>query len=77
MITVTDGNPTTGPDHEPLVASAKESGVILVSVSVGNNVDQEVMEALASTPDFLFNVDDFDGLPVIIEQIAQEASCSN
>ena len=70
IIVVTDGMGASNPNPLPQI---REDGVAVVSVGVGNNVDEGFLRSIATRPEF-FLTTDFDILPDLAGSI-QDAAC--
>ncbi|XP_041363645.1 uncharacterized protein LOC121379208 [Gigantopelta aegis] len=71
-IILTDGQSSKLPETVRQAARAHERGIYLFSVGIGQQTDVYELMAIASDPDedFVFKVDDFDGLTKITDLLA-------
>ena len=73
---ITDGRQTNdrGSYEELDIASKglKVSGVRVYGLGIGKNVDKKELELMASNPDFVTSVEDFDALGEVVEDIKTE-----
>ena len=73
---VTDGE-ANQPGGNPLIAAisaadaAKNDGILIFTIGVGNDVDLFHLAAYSSGPDFVAGIDDYDALEIVTPQIAE------
>lgn len=80
IVLLTDGNPNEPGGSNPVTDAiiqaniAKNDGILIFAVGIGNAVDQGTLDDYASAPteDFTALVDDFDGLGAVNTPIAQQ-----
>ena len=75
-IVITDGESNYDPDMTiPEANNARDSGVIMFAVGIGDQVSQNELIGIGNTPssDFVFNADDFATLPAILDQVVTAA----
>ena len=74
LIIMTDGQQTSAPDAVPLeeaVAPLRLNGVKVVSVAIGNEVDEYELLALSELRDNIFRIQSFDTLYDTVTEVGQ------
>ena len=73
----TDGEPTgTTPDEVRAAAeAAKGDGILLFTIGLGQDVDQDLLRDVATRPEWYFYAPDTSDLAAIYEKIAYEIPC--
>jgi hypothetical protein len=77
MIVLTDGraNPV-GPEAAVLeAAAAKEAGILLFTIGLGDDLDFDALQAMASRPDYFYRAPDAEQLGAIYATIATTIPC--
>lgn len=73
-IVLTDGASNRGAHLTiPFAKEAHNAGITMISIGVGDKVNQTELQAIASNPKLAFNVSDFTGLHVIKDQLVSVA----
>mmetsp|Transcript_52749 Transcript_52749/g.129428 ORF Transcript_52749/g.129428 Transcript_52749/m.129428 type:complete len:296 (+) Transcript_52749:99-986(+) len=74
LVLLTDGADLFSTDQQllDLADSIKSDGVRIVTVGIGNGVQAELLEGIASAPEFYISPDDFDGLAGATTEIAEQ-----
>jgi hypothetical protein len=77
MILVTDGAQTEGPPQLVIDAAnaAKAAGITVVTVGLGSNIDEALLQAVASTPDLYFPAPNAEDLVEIYREVARLIPC--
>ncbi len=77
LILLTDGEPTVGTPEELDAAAraAKDAGLLVFTIGLGSDVDQELLRNIASQPAWFFYAPDTSELAAIYAQIAFELPC--
>lgn len=77
MVVLTDGLSNPRPASEAVVraAEAKERGVVVYTIGLGDTVDFEALEQIASEPDYFYRAPNAEDLADIYRQIAVEIPC--
>lgn len=70
MVLLSDGRPTAGGDPRAAADAAKAAGLRIFTIGLGNEIDPELMRALASIPSNFYFAPDSGALDAIYEQIA-------
>jgi Mg-chelatase subunit ChlD len=70
LVLLSDGRPTAGGDPLVPAAAAKAAGMRLITIGLGNDVDPELLRAVASTAGDYFFAPDSSRLDTIFQQIA-------
>jgi uncharacterized protein YegL len=77
IILITDGDPNVDADLLPAeVEAVKGENIRLVVVAVGNVLNEQAMQEMASTPQDYVHADDFESLDVIKESTINEDTCN-
>ena len=74
LIIITDGNQTSAPDALPLteaVAPLKSSGVKIISIGIGNEVDEHELMTISEATEHIYFVKSFDTLFDTITEVGQ------
>ncbi|XP_074641282.1 matrilin-1-like [Tubulanus polymorphus] len=72
LILITDGQSNRPHDTYQETEAAKERGVIFFTVGVGSEVNQEELETIASSLEFVFHVSDYSSLDTILGELAKK-----
>jgi len=73
ILLMTDGLVTVGPNPEPIAESIKNNdGIRIISVGIGDNVDELLLESIASGPDDLYLIADLEDLEQTLIDIAYD-----
>ncbi len=77
LILLTDGRPTgTTPDEVRRAGQrCREAGLLVFTIGLGEDVDRELLESIASRPEWCFLAPDANELAAIYRQIAYEIPC--
>ena len=77
MILLTDGRSNPRPASEAVeeATEAKREGVVIFTIGLGNQLDFDALEAMASERVFFYRAPDAEDLAAIYEQIAVEIPC--
>jgi Mg-chelatase subunit ChlD len=77
LIVLTDGlsNPRPASEAVERAAEAKAAGVVIHTIGLGDTLDFDALEAMASEPDDFHRAPDGEDLAAIYEQIAVEIPC--
>ena len=77
LILLTDGksNPRPASEAEGRAAEAKQRGVIIFTIGLGDDLDFEALAHIASKPDYYYHAPDAEELSDIYEAIAVEIPC--
>lgn len=70
MVLLSDGRPTAGGDPRAAAAAAKAAGTRVFTIGLGNDVDPDLLRALASSPADYFQAPDSGQLATIYQQIS-------
>ncbi|CAH1792491.1 unnamed protein product [Owenia fusiformis] len=70
VIVITDGVSREPKDTKQAAKKAKAEGLMVYAVGVGLKINKNELEAIASDPSFVFEVDNFDALNEIKEVLA-------
>jgi len=74
VIVVTDGASNVNPAMTiPNANKIKNRGINIISVGIGNKLNQQELEGIASTKDDVYNVNDFDKIGLILEALVKTA----
>ena len=74
LIIIADGNQTSAPDALPLteaVAPLKSSGVKIISIGIGNEVDEHELMAISEATEHIYFVKSFDTLFDTITEVGR------
>lgn len=71
-IVLTDGLSNKPTDTATEARLLKNSGVLLLSIGIGNSVNKQELETIASLPQDVFQVIDFSVLDTIQQQVANK-----
>ncbi|QKY19803.1 VWA domain-containing protein [Halolamina sp. CBA1230] len=71
MILLSDGEPTDEDDAEDAADSAKDAGIRLFTIALGNGADEAFLESIASSPGDAFVAPDPSDLDTVYAEIAQ------
>ncbi|KAH9509509.1 hypothetical protein Btru_046066 [Bulinus truncatus] len=72
-VVITDGNSNEPARTATAAQALKQSGVTTIAVGVGSNIAQSELQAIASSPSNVFNVNDFTVLDAIKKNLVQTA----
>ncbi|WP_336036687.1 vWA domain-containing protein [Halobacterium yunchengense] len=70
MIVLSDGEPSDEGDAEDAADDAKDEGIRIFTIALGDGADEEFMEGIASNPDDAYTAADSENLEEIYNQIA-------
>lgn len=75
-IVITDGESNVEADKTISEADkARDAGIIVFALGIGDQVSQDELIGIGNEPsvDFVFNAEDFDALPHILDQVVTAA----
>lgn len=72
---MTDGYSTTGGDPVAAAAATKAVGIRIVTIGLGNSVDEQMLRAIASSPDDYFQAPAPGDLGDIYDGIVRNIAC--
>ena len=75
-IVITDGEANVDENETiPEAERARDAGIVMFALGIGDEVSQNELIGIANTPssDFVFNADNFDALPAILDQVVVAA----
>ncbi len=77
IVLLTDGrsNPRPVAEAVDLAARAKDTGIVVYTIGLGDDLDLEALEAMASRPSFFFRAPDAEDLAAIYASIAVDVPC--
>lgn len=74
LVVITDGKSADPAKTQAEAQALKQQGAIIIAIGIGNGIDKNELNGIASGPGFVLNVDDFDALPKVYGTI-HEFSC--
>lgn len=72
VIVLTDGQSTNGLETANQARLLKNSGVLVLSIGIGNGVNKQELQTIASLPQDVFQVTNFDVLDTIQKQVTNK-----
>jgi Mg-chelatase subunit ChlD/DNA-binding beta-propeller fold protein YncE len=78
MIVLSDGYANPGPAETAVAAAraAKEAGIVVFTIGLGDDIDIEALEQMASLPTYFYRAPDAEELAEIYAEIAVQIPCA-